>query len=113
MYPSRTYAVSSVYQTANNPSASLMLLSRRLTQLRFATFALRAGISPSTSPDTWEPAWLMIDRHYGHLARGGREHAIRLLDTYRGTEPLDVHAVNTRWTLNDTRDASADNEKGG
>jgi hypothetical protein len=23
----------------------------------------------------------MIDRHYGHLARDGREHAIRLLDT--------------------------------
>jgi hypothetical protein len=22
----------------------------------------------------------MIDRHYGHLARDGREHAIRLLD---------------------------------
>jgi hypothetical protein len=25
----------------------------------------------------------MIDRHYGHLARDGREHAIRLLDSYR------------------------------
>ncbi len=24
----------------------------------------------------------MIDRHYGHLARDGREHAIRLLDSY-------------------------------
>jgi hypothetical protein len=23
----------------------------------------------------------MIDRHYGHLARDGREHAIRLLDS--------------------------------
>ena len=28
----------------------------------------------------------MIDRHYGHLARDGREHAIRLLDELkRGT----------------------------
>jgi hypothetical protein len=38
----------------------------------------------------------MIDRHYGHLARDGREHAIRLLDTYRTaeTETLDVHAVD-------------------
>jgi len=31
-------------------------------------------------------AWLtMIDRHYGHLARDGREHAIRLLDSLNGT----------------------------
>ena len=31
----------------------------------------------------------MIDRHYGHLAREGREHAIRLLDD------LDAPAVDT------------------
>jgi hypothetical protein len=30
----------------------------------------------------------MIDRHYGHLARDGREHAIKLLD-----------ALNAPWTL--------------
>jgi hypothetical protein len=33
----------------------------------------------------------MIDRHYGHLARDGREHAIKLLD-----------ALNAPWTLVDT-----------
>jgi hypothetical protein len=27
----------------------------------------------------------MIDRHYGHLARDGREHAIRLLDQLNGS----------------------------
>jgi hypothetical protein len=32
----------------------------------------------------------MIDRHYGQLARDGREHAIRLRD-----------ALNTPWTLVD------------
>ncbi len=32
----------------------------------------------------------MIDRHYGHLARDGREHTIKLLDN-----------LNTRWTLVD------------
>ena len=32
----------------------------------------------------------MIDRHYGHLARDGREHAIELLD-----------ALNAPWTLVD------------
>jgi hypothetical protein len=55
----------------------------------------------------------MIDRHYGHLARDGREHAISLLDTYRDTELLDVHTVDARWTLNQASDASADNGKGG
>jgi hypothetical protein len=35
----------------------------------------------------------MIDRHYGHLARDGREHAIRLLDSYADVQPMDV-----RWT---------------
>jgi len=32
----------------------------------------------------------MIDRHYGHLARDGREHAIRLLDD------LNAPAVDVR-----------------
>ena len=43
----------------------------------------------------------MIDRHYGHLARGGREHAIRRLDRFAGTAktPADVHAVEVRWAL--------------
>jgi hypothetical protein len=40
----------------------------------------------------------MIDRHYGHLARDGREHAIKLLDTYRAPESFDLHAVNAAWT---------------
>jgi hypothetical protein len=31
----------------------------------------------------------MIDRHYGHLARDGREHAIRLLDSLKAA-PVDV-----------------------
>ncbi len=49
---------------------------------------------PSTSPATWERASTMIDRHYGHLARDGREHAIKLLDTYRAPSP----STSTRWT---------------
>jgi hypothetical protein len=31
----------------------------------------------------------MIDRHYGHLVRDGREHAIRLLESY-GAGAVDV-----------------------
>jgi hypothetical protein len=40
----------------------------------------------------------MIDRHYGHLARDGREHAIRLLDGYADVKAADVQALDVRWT---------------
>ena len=42
----------------------------------------------------------MIDRHYGHLARDGREHAIRLLDELsRATSTVDAggHCVDTKF----------------
>jgi integrase len=48
----------------------------------FATFALRAGISTFDLSRYMGASLTMIDRHYGHLARDGREHAIRLLDSY-------------------------------
>ena len=56
---------------------------RRIYDLRhtFATFALRAGISTFELSRYMGASLTMIDRHYGHLARDGREHAIRLLDT--------------------------------
>jgi integrase len=56
---------------------------RRIYDLRhtFATFALRAGISTFDLSRYMGASLTMIDRHYGHLARDGREHAIRLLDT--------------------------------
>src|SRR5215204_3663694 len=87
---------------------------RRVYDLRhtFATFALRAGISTFDLSRYMGTSLAMIDRHYGHLARDGREHAIRLLDTYRAVEPLDVHAVDARWMLNDVSDATAENRKG-
>jgi len=50
----------------------------------------------------------MIDRHYGHLARDGREHAIRLLDLFTGPGP-DVHAVDAAWTLNEGAVAHGEN----
>jgi hypothetical protein len=40
----------------------------------------------------------MIDRHYGHRARDGREHAIRLLDGYTDIKAADVQALDVRWT---------------
>jgi hypothetical protein len=44
----------------------------------------------------------MIDRHYGHLARDGREHAIKLLDALNAPE-FDP------WTLGGRRQESPQN----
>jgi integrase len=89
---------------------------RRVYDLRhtFATFALRAGISTFDLSRYMGISLAMIDRHYGHLARDGREHAIRLLDTYRTaeTETLDVHAVDAAWTPSTAHYAKGDNRKG-
>jgi integrase len=65
---------------------------RRIYDLRhtFATFALRAGISTFELSRYMGASLTMIDRHYGHLARDGREHAIRLLDD------LNALAVDVR-----------------
>jgi hypothetical protein len=41
----------------------------------------------------------MIDRHYGHLARDGRDHAINLLDSFSRPDEADVHQVDVAWTL--------------
>jgi integrase len=69
---------------------------RRVYDLRhtFATFALRAGISTFDLSRYMGASLTMIDRHYGHLARDGRDHALNLLDNYAGqTKP-----ASTRWT---------------
>jgi hypothetical protein len=88
---------------------------RRIYDLRhtFATFALRAGISTFDLSSYTGGSLTMIDRHYGHLARDGPEHAIRLLDTYRTaeTETLDVHAVDAGWTPNTHTRPSAKTER--
>jgi integrase len=55
---------------------------RRPYDLRhtYATFALRAGVSIFELSRFMGASLAMIDRHYGHLARDGREHAVALLD---------------------------------
>ena len=73
---------------------------RRVYDLRhtFATFALRAGISTFDLSRYMGASLTMIDRHYGHLARDGREHAIRLLDSYAEVKTADVQAMDVGWT---------------
>jgi hypothetical protein len=44
----------------------------------------------------------MIDRHYGHLAGDGRDHAIHFLATFTHADPANVHAVDIRWTSEPT-----------
>lgn len=57
---------------------------RRIYDLRhtFATFALAAGISTFDLSRYMGTSLTMIDRHYGHLAKDARAHAIHLLDTH-------------------------------
>ena len=55
----------------------------------------------------------MIDRHYGHLARDGREHAIKLLDALNAPEFEPWTLVDAAWTSNGRNAVSADNTKSG
>ena len=78
---------------------------RRVYDLRhtFATFALRAGISTFDLSRYMGASLTMIDRHYGHLARDGREHAIQLLDAQtrsnRSRRPRRGRPVDVDETL--------------
>ncbi|MGB8880891.1 MAG: hypothetical protein WCD11_31625, partial [Solirubrobacteraceae bacterium] len=72
---------------------------RRVYDLRhtFATFALRAGISTFDLSRYMGASLTMIDRHYGHLAKDDRQHAIDLLDSFNSSR---VHTVDAKWTRN-------------
>ncbi len=75
---------------------------RRIYDLHhtFATFALRAGISTFDLSRYMGASLTMIDRHYGHLARDGREHAIRLLDELSADQRPQWTLVDAAWTSN-------------
>ena len=85
---------------------------RRVYDLRhtFATFALRAGISTFDLSRYMGASLTMIDRHYGHLARDGREHAIRLLDALNAPEFDAWTLVDARWTPKQPVGVSSENE---
>src|SRR6266498_3068820 len=84
---------------------------RRIYDLRhtFAAFALRAGISTFDLSRYMGASLTMIDRHYGHLARDGREHAIRLLDELSAGQRPRWTLVDAAWTPKAAADASRDN----
>ena len=87
---------------------------RRVYDLRhtFATFALRAGVSTFDLSRYMGASLTMIDRHYGHLARDGRDHAINLLDTHASANEAGVHRVDIAWTLQQQAVATAANQNG-
>jgi integrase len=72
----------------------------------YATFALRAGIPVFAVSRFMGTSIAMIDRHYGHLADDGREHAVTLLDALAAEK-----AVDARWTPRLVSVASADDER--
>jgi integrase len=88
---------------------------RRVYDLRhtFATFALRAGISTFDLSRYMGASLTMIDRHYGHLARDGREQAIRLLDELSAEQRPRWTLVDAPWTPEPATAASRDNETTG
>jgi hypothetical protein len=51
----------------------------------------------------------VIDRHYGHLARDGREHAIGLLDELSARQRPRWTLVDAAWTSKAAGDASGAN----
>jgi hypothetical protein len=59
----------------------------------YATFALRAGVSVFAVSRFMGSSIAMIDRHYDHLARDSREHAVSLLDAL-----AIERAVDAGWT---------------
>ena len=87
---------------------------RRIYDLRhtFATFALRAGISTFDLSRFMGASLTMIDRHYGHLARDGREHAIRLLDELSAEQRPPWTLVDAAWTSNCPTAVSTTTETG-
>jgi hypothetical protein len=85
---------------------------RRVYDLRrtFATFALRAGISTFELSRYMGASLTTIDRHYGHLARDGREHAISLLDALNAPNFDPWTVVDARWTSKTTAGVMPENE---
>jgi integrase len=100
------------YQWRPAQTAAGLKPLRRVYDLRhtFATFALRAGLSTFDHSRYMGASLTMIDRHYGHLARDGREHAIKLLDALKAPEFDPWTLVDTRWTPKQPVGVTPENE---
>jgi len=68
-------------------------------------------LAPSTFSRYMAASLTMIDRHYGHLARDGRDHAIHLLDAFADSVAANVHPVDAAWTSEVSTAVHSDNGK--
>jgi integrase len=86
---------------------------RRVYDLRhtFANFALRAGLSTFRPLALPGASLTVIDCHYRHLARDGREHAIKLLDALNASEFDPWTLVDARWTPRQPAGITPENER--
>jgi len=100
------------YQWRPAQKAAGITPTRRVYDLRhtFATFALRAGMSTFDLSRYMGASLTMIDRHYGHLAPDGREHATKLLDA---PNPPPWTLVDARWTPKHPIGVTLENAKQG
>jgi hypothetical protein len=75
---------------------------RGLYDLRhtYATFALRARVPVFAVSRFIGSSIAMIDRHYGHLARDSREHAVALLDALALERAVDAGWTSIRSRAN-------------
>jgi hypothetical protein len=73
---------------------------RRVYDLRhtFATSRSVPACQPFDLSRYMGAGLTIIDRHYGHLARDGREHAMKLLDALNAPEFDPWTLVDARWT---------------
>ena len=107
--PTCTTSVTASGSPHNSPPASSLCAGVYDLRHTFATFALRAGISTFDLSRYMGASLTMIDRHYGHLARDGREHAIRLLDELSAGQRPRWTLVDVGWTPPPATAASPDN----
>jgi hypothetical protein len=72
---------------------------------------LRYSVALGTAV-TPEEEMRAVERHYGHLARDGRDHAINRLDSHADADKAGVHRVDIAWTLRQQAVATAANQNG-
>ena len=98
---------------AIEPLRRIYDLRQTFATFSLATFSLPAGISTLKLSRYMGASLTMIDRHYGHLARDGREHATRLLDGLSAGKRPRWTLVDAGWTSKPRAPASKDNGTAG
>jgi hypothetical protein len=78
----------------------------------YATFALRAGVPVFAVSRFIGSSISMIDRHYSHLARDSREHAVALLDALAVERAVDAAWTSQRKLANAVSNSTSTPRRG-